>query len=74
MTPLEQYLRTLDLLRFLKQEPRHFNIADYIPVKQRAPMFGLTTIDNNSWLIGDRIILARSGQPWPRHTPGFISI
>ncbi|ORY60132.1 uncharacterized protein BCR38DRAFT_444072 [Pseudomassariella vexata] len=73
MTPLEQYLNTLDLLRFLKQEPRHFNTTDHVPVKQRAPMFGLTSIDDDSWLIGDRVVLARSGQPWPSHTPGLIS-
>lgn len=73
MTPLEQYLRTLDLLRFLKQEPRHFHTAHHVPVKQRAPIFGLTTIDDDSWLIGDRVVLARSGQPWPSHTPGLIS-
>ncbi|CAN8097603.1 unnamed protein product [Discula destructiva] len=43
-------------------------------MKDRAPMFGLTTINNNSWLIGDRAVLSRrSRQPWPDHTPGLIS-
>lgn len=73
MTPLEQYLSTLKYLRYLKQEPRHFTTAVHVPVKYRAPMFGLTTIDDNSWLIGDRVVIARSRQPWSDHTPGLIS-
>lgn len=37
-------------------------------------MFGLTTIHDNSWLIGDRAILSRrSDHPWPSHTPCLIS-
>lgn len=73
MTPLEQYLAMLAYLRHSKQEPRHFATAEHVPVKYRAPMFGLTTVDDNSWLIGDRAVLTRSGQPWPDHEPGLIS-
>lgn len=38
-------------------------------------MYGLMTIDDDSWLIGDRIVLARSqsGQPWPDDARGLIS-
>lgn len=74
MTPLEQYRNVLNVLRVLKKEPRHFHTVEHIPMKNRAPMFGLTTINNDSWLIGDRAILSRrSDQPWPSHTPGLIS-
>lgn len=54
MTPLEQYQDTLNTLRILNKEPRHFYTAEHVPMKNRAPMFGLTTVDNNSWLVGKR--------------------
>lgn len=74
MTPLEQYRCVLDNLRFRNQEPSHFHTAQHVPMKNRAPMFGLTTIGKDSWLVGDRAILSRrSDQPWPGHTPGLIS-
>ena len=64
----------LDVLRHLKQEPKHFHSADHVPAKDRARMFGLNTIDNNSWLIGDRAVLTRRhGASWPADTPGLIS-
>ncbi|KAI0513288.1 hypothetical protein F5B22DRAFT_611974 [Xylaria bambusicola] len=74
MKPSEQYLRVLDVLRLLKKEPRHFHTAYHVPMKSRAPMFGLTTIGNNFWLIGDHITLARRyGEPWPSDTLGLIN-
>ncbi|KAI1309300.1 hypothetical protein F5Y03DRAFT_77545 [Xylaria venustula] len=74
MTPLEQYHRVLDVLRVLENEPRHFHTAEHVPMKSRAPMFGLTTINSNSWLIGDRAVLTRRfGEPWPSDTLKLIS-
>ncbi|KAJ8063598.1 hypothetical protein OCU04_007467 [Sclerotinia nivalis] len=64
----------LNVMRILKKEPRHFHTADHIPMKNRAPLLGLTTIDDNSWLIGDRAVLARrSCQPWPSDMSGLIN-
>ncbi|KAI1145342.1 hypothetical protein F4825DRAFT_474240 [Nemania diffusa] len=74
MTPLEQYRRVLDDLRGLKNEPRHFHTVEHVPMKSRAPMFGLTTISNDSWLIGDRAVLTRRfGEPRPTDTLDLIS-
>ncbi|KAF4972958.1 hypothetical protein FZEAL_9464 [Fusarium zealandicum] len=74
MTPLEQYQNMVNVLRVLNKEPRHFHTAEHVPMKNRAPVFGLTTIDENSWLIGDRALLSRNyDQPWSTHTPGLVS-
>lgn len=74
MTPLEQYQDILSVLRALNKEPHHFHTSEHVPMKNRAPLFGLTTINNNSWLIGDRALLSRHyGQPWPANTPDLIS-
>ncbi|KAI0110315.1 hypothetical protein GGR51DRAFT_86218 [Nemania sp. FL0031] len=74
MTPLEQYHSTLNTLRVLKNEPKHFHTVEHVPMKSRAPMFGLTTINNDSWLIGDRAILSRRfSKPWPTDTLNLIS-
>ncbi|KAI0112063.1 hypothetical protein GGR51DRAFT_507870 [Nemania sp. FL0031] len=73
MTPLEQYHSVLDVLRFLKNEPKHFHTVEHVPMKSRASMFGLTTISNDSWLIGDRAILTRRYEPWPTDTLNLIS-
>lgn len=71
MKPLEQYHA---MLCRLIEEPKHFHSADHVLAKDRAPMFGLTTIDNNSWLIGDRAVLTRRyRESWPPDTPGLIS-
>ncbi|OHF04579.1 hypothetical protein CORC01_00050 [Colletotrichum orchidophilum] len=43
-------------------------------MKNRAPVFGLTTVDDNAWLVGDRALLSRRyDQIWSTHTPGLIS-
>ncbi|TPX11950.1 uncharacterized protein E0L32_007448 [Thyridium curvatum] len=73
MTPLEQYLNILEVLRIHSKEPKHFHTAEHVPMKNRAPMFGLTTVNDNSWLVGDRALLSRRDQPWSTHTPGLIS-
>lgn len=74
MQPVEQYLDVLETLRALNKEPRQFHTSEHVPMKSRASVFGLTTIDDSSWLIGDRAVLSRrSDQPWPDHTPGLIS-
>ncbi|KAI1120017.1 hypothetical protein F5Y10DRAFT_290449 [Nemania abortiva] len=74
MKPLEQYASVLDMMRKFRELPRHFHTTDHVPMKSRAPMFGLTIIDDNSWLIGDRAILTRRfGQPWASDTPGLIN-
>lgn len=74
MMPVEQYRAMLDVLRHLNQEPKHFHSAGHVPAKDRASMFGLTTIDNKSWLIGDRAVLTRRhGASSSADTPGLIS-
>lgn len=73
MKPLEQCLRLPNNMRIVNKDPRHFNTTGHIPMKYRTPMFGLTTIDDNSWLMGDRAVLTRpSCQPWSSDTSGLI--